>query len=310
MEMDPPGAAESVPAAAEPAAATVIVSVVIWAFVRRVPGRVASAQKNGWRLCISAYARVMTLPASVSKSSPVAAMSAIESTKALRSEKASKSAILILLVQRMCYKRLMPAKRRSGPLGKIWCSRSRHFVSWRLFARKSNGLWSHWCKPCGRTHVRQRRAERGITPRAVRGPYRQISVSTGKRRCSLCHKIKSLSQFWRYSKKRPDAYHSRCSTCMLKSQEPYRAKNSKACRDRARAEVLAAYGGRCVCCGETEPAFLAIDHVKNDGARHRARIGAIVFWLRKHDFPKDRFQLLCHNCNRAKHTLGRCPHHS
>ena len=33
--------------------------------------------------------------------------------------------------------------------------------------------------------------------------------------------------------------------------------------------VLDHYGRACSCCGETEPAFLTIDHVNNDGAEHR-----------------------------------------
>ena len=207
-------------------------------------------------------------------------------------------------------------RRPSGPLGKFWCSGCCGFLPWQAFYRRrdrSGGLsrFTSICRICLRDRQRRERIARGAIPRKPRGSYRQIQVSTGKRRCSLCRKIKPLSAFWRYSKKIAAAYQSRCSACMLKSQTPYRAKNAKASRDRARAEVLAAYGGRCVCCGETEPAFLAIDHVKNDGARHRARIGGgamIVFWLRRHGFPKDRFQLLCHNCNRAKHALGRCPH--
>lgn len=76
-----------------------------------------------------------------------------------------------------------------------------------------------------------------------------------------------------------------------------------------RDEVLAAYGAKCACCGETRRAFLAIDHVKNDGARHREEIGeTLTKWLHKNKCPQDgRFQVLCHNCNTAK-RWGPCPH--
>ena len=30
-------------------------------------------------------------------------------------------------------------------------------------------------------------------------------------------------------------------------------------------------------------------------------------WLKRNDYPPG-FQVLCHNCNWAKHALGRCPH--
>ena len=88
-------------------------------------------------------------------------------------------------------------------------------------------------------------------------------------------------------------------------------------RARFKAAVLAAYGGKCACCGETNPVFLCIDHINNDGAAHRREIGqgkakvgsggVIHEWLCKHNFP-DGFQILCANCNQAKQTLGICPH--
>ncbi len=79
-----------------------------------------------------------------------------------------------------------------------------------------------------------------------------------------------------------------------------------------RAELLEAYGNRCVCCGETTPEFLTIDHIYNDGAAHRREIGKrscrLYSWLKANGFPKDRFQLLCWNCNSAKGFYGECPH--
>lgn len=76
-----------------------------------------------------------------------------------------------------------------------------------------------------------------------------------------------------------------------------------------RQEVLAAYGGKCTCCGESTPEFLVIDHINNDGAAHRKEIGArnIYIWLRREGYPEG-FQVLCHNCNIAKEFYGACPH--
>lgn len=82
-------------------------------------------------------------------------------------------------------------------------------------------------------------------------------------------------------------------------------------RIKLRLLVLQEYGGRCACCGETTYEFLGIDHIYNDGAAHRKEIGKgnnIYPWLRDNGFPKDRFQILCHNCNFAKGHYGRCPH--
>lgn len=78
-----------------------------------------------------------------------------------------------------------------------------------------------------------------------------------------------------------------------------------------RQEAIAAYGGKCECCGETHIEFLGIDHVNNDGHEHRrSGIGGnIYFWLRKNGFPKDgRFRALCHNCNMSRAMYGGCPH--
>lgn len=94
--------------------------------------------------------------------------------------------------------------------------------------------------------------------------------------------------------------------------------------DRARAKqreisrilkdsAYAAYGGYvCSCCGETEEAFLSIDHVNNDGAEHRRDVNRrkIYKWLRDNGYP-DGYQILCMNCNFGKaRNGGVCPHKS
>lgn len=75
--------------------------------------------------------------------------------------------------------------------------------------------------------------------------------------------------------------------------------------------VLDQYGGQCACCGLAEPLFLTVDHINNDGAAHRRKIGphGIYKWLIQNRFPNG-FQLLCFNCNcgRARNG-GVCPHH-
>lgn len=78
----------------------------------------------------------------------------------------------------------------------------------------------------------------------------------------------------------------------------------------ARARVIAGYGGRCACCGESTPEFLCIDHVNGGGREHRKQVGAglaYYYWFEKQGFPPE-FQVLCHNCNMAKGFYGSCPH--
>lgn len=97
----------------------------------------------------------------------------------------------------------------------------------------------------------------------------------------------------------------------LQNKERHDA-NTKRNYQAVRAEVLAAYGGACACCGESTPEFLGIDHIFNDGAEDRKRRGmsgyTLYRHLRRNGFPKDRFQLLCHNCNQAKGYYKICPH--
>lgn len=93
-------------------------------------------------------------------------------------------------------------------------------------------------------------------------------------------------------------------------------------RERARRlkdRVFSHYGYICACCGETEKGFLTIDHVNNDGAKHRDELtngkgrnggGTVVLHLDiiRQGFP-DTFRILCYNCNcgRARYG-GICPH--
>jgi len=83
-------------------------------------------------------------------------------------------------------------------------------------------------------------------------------------------------------------------------------------RHKVKRQVIEAYGARCACCGLDDYPFLSIDHINNDGASHRRKLGLhagkIYPWLKKHGYP-DGFQVLCFNCNLAKaHHGGECPH--
>lgn len=80
---------------------------------------------------------------------------------------------------------------------------------------------------------------------------------------------------------------------------------------RLRIEVLTAYGKRCVCCGEKEPAFLTLEHTKGDGKAHRGKSGSYTAYvdLKRRGWPKDGYTLLCMNCNWAKRFgESKCPH--
>ena len=95
-----------------------------------------------------------------------------------------------------------------------------------------------------------------------------------------------------------------------KDPEKYLELHRKHSRKRREA-AIAAYGSKCLCCGESRYEFLSFDHIYGDGKEHRKEIGAgrsLHNWLRRNGYPKDRFRLLCHNCNFARGHYGVCPH--
>lgn len=94
----------------------------------------------------------------------------------------------------------------------------------------------------------------------------------------------------------------RCESCSNSNRKTHTTRH-RLDRDLA----IKKYGGKCAFCGESRPFFLSIDHTNDDGAQHRKELtsdGSIYRWLRMNDYPKDRFQLACHNCNMTKSIYG------
>ena len=100
---------------------------------------------------------------------------------------------------------------------------------------------------------------------------------------------------------------SQCISCATQRSNYERKYTVK-----LRQEILEAYGGRCACCGETPPEFLALDHINGRGKKDtpllKARGLQLYLMLKRLGFPKEEFRLLCHNCNNALGFYGYCPH--
>lgn len=96
-------------------------------------------------------------------------------------------------------------------------------------------------------------------------------------------------------------------------QKKFKVKNQKLPEGKTQKDlVFEAYGGYvCRCCGETEKAFLCVDHINEDGAAHRKVVKRNMYnWLKRAGFPAG-FQILCVNCNWGKYrNKGQCPHQS
>lgn len=136
--------------------------------------------------------------------------------------------------------------------------------------------------------------------------------------CSRCRKRLTAKSAM---KRRPprQGLLSYCRECGRKAAAKARKanpekvrENHRRYREKVRRQVLDAYGNKCACCDESEPEFLALDHVNGGGNKHRrdARLSSPT-QLRRHviekGFPPE-FRLLCHNCNCARAWYGQCPH--
>lgn len=123
-------------------------------------------------------------------------------------------------------------------------------------------------------------------------------VAAYKKKWHLANQEKVLERVYRWQKENPEARKLAARNYYFRQQH----------------DAIMAYGGyKCACCGETEPLFLSIDHVNNDGKEHRKQLGTLggaKFYkdLRERGWPEG-FQVLCMNCNHGRHRNGGiCPH--
>jgi hypothetical protein len=174
---------------------------------------------------------------------------------------------------------------------------------------------------------------RSSSPKEILGMASVERIERGHRKpiingcviCSKCGELKPLEMFDRQTYKKNGRRPS-CKTCQAAYMKEwykvnYRPGTSKGYNKEERRvrhrmlrqEVLTAYGSACACCGESTAEFLCIDHINNNGAKERReskRVRGSKFYslLKQRGFPKDNYQLLCHNCNFAKARYAFCPH--
>ena len=144
--------------------------------------------------------------------------------------------------------------------------------------------------------------------------------------CSKCGETKAICEYYKRKNGTTQAECKECTKERTRSRKtgPDRERvlemDNKALRSRRKAErdrAFAAYGGFvCKCCGETQPLFLSLDHINNDGGEfrknelgRRTMAGYHTYvWLRKNGYPPD-IQVLCMNCQHGKRmNNGVCPH--
>lgn len=125
-------------------------------------------------------------------------------------------------------------------------------------------------------------------------------------------KVKKTNKKWK--KNNPEIYKEFRKRQYTKYRDR-RLKEEREKRQENRRIVINHYSkgeNNCACCKENQINFLSIDHMNNDGAKHRREIrgisgGPFYSWLIKNNFPEG-LQILCFNCNFAKGHYGECPH--
>lgn len=157
----------------------------------------------------------------------------------------------------------------------------------------------------------------------------RAEIRDGKKECRKCLEWLDVSLFGTFLEKKnkiPTRYiNSRCKKCASEASCDWGKKNHtrislkwKNDKQEWLKQIRNAYGNKCNCCGETNPLFLTIDHVNNDGYKARQKnakgkrqsefSGMYYKQIIKANFPKN-LQLLCWNCNCGKHRNGGvCPH--
>ncbi len=133
--------------------------------------------------------------------------------------------------------------------------------------------------------------------------------------CTGCTLELPLDMFYRNPRNK-SGKTSRCKTCMdSNNRDAYHANRERrrttmnAAHAARRLRVIEGYGGKCACCGETEPVFLCLDHVDGNGSHERRKTSNASIYARviKLGFPPE-YQILCANCNLAKERPEGCPH--
>jgi hypothetical protein len=145
------------------------------------------------------------------------------------------------------------------------------------------------CKNCVREYHRQYRAVNHKKDLADKCRYRKENKE----------KIREKrAEYYRQNKEkiraRNRAYFGQNTEKVKEAQRRYNKKNREhqgelniIQRRKQREKVIAHYGGKCACCGESRYEFMAIDHIDGGGSKHRKEIGqnSTVNWLVKNNFP-------------------------
>lgn len=180
---------------------------------------------------------------------------------------------------------------------------------------RPDGLQS-FCREC--RHKKYGNPDRVFYRKARIEDYDEKGNITA-RSCTRCHLVKSLDHF-SINKTKKSGFNSSCKECARITYQLRRDRNKdlglNPCKDwnnRYKFEVFSHYSGgtpKCECCDSKYLPHLTIDHIAQDGAKHRKELkesGSRFTWkwLKDNNYPEG-FRVLCMNCNRTVYWYGEC----
>jgi hypothetical protein len=159
------------------------------------------------------------------------------------------------------------------------------------------------CRTCSNECAGLLRARDGILAKA-NNPRWKGGFSSVERQQRYCKSQKAKGLCCKCGTNPTIADSVFCKTCLERHANMSRAANRK-----AKTDAFDHYGRTCVCCGRAfEDVFLTLNHVNNDGAEHRRKVGRNMhYWARRNGYPAI-LETNCWNCNGAKLVNGgACP---
>jgi len=149
----------------------------------------------------------------------------------------------------------------------------------------------------------QKRKEKAQPKKEGRGKEMVFDKKEWKKEYNKKYYQENKEKIKEYDKKYYQENQEKIKEYREKTKE-WKKEYNKKYRQENKELVYNHYGNgviECACCGEKEIDFLSLDHIYNNGAKHRKKIGKTISfkWIMKNNFPPI-FQLLCMNCNFSK----------
>lgn len=106
-------------------------------------------------------------------------------------------------------------------------------------------------------------------------------------------------------------YRQQHRQTFLAERARWMSRNHRRKHTELRQKLLEVLGGKCVCCGESAPRFLTLDHIAGGGRYHRStrpKTYQVYKDVLTDPSARDKYRLLCWNCNCATRGGVVCPH--